>query len=61
MQTHMLEPFPPNENPFLHDAVHMGTRLGKNVVVMHSNHSYEEAKYLIIVNVTTGERMKVML
>jgi hypothetical protein len=52
------EPFPPG-NPFLHDAYHMGTYIGKNVVVMMPNHANEECPYLVVCNVETGERVRV--
>ena len=61
MESTPLEPNPPNSNPFYHDLFHMGTRLGKNCVIMHENHTTEECKYLIIVNTITGERTKVEL
>lgn len=54
-----MEPFPAGENPFRHDLYHMGTRLGTNCIVMHSNHPTEKAKYLIVVNIETGERARI--
>ena len=51
-----LEPFPANENPFLHDWYHMGVRLGTNIVVMMENHDNQPCPYLIVVNTETGER-----
>ena len=54
-----LAGFPPNSNPFHHDAFNMGTRIASNVIVMHSTHSHEKAEYLIIVNTETGERTKI--
>lgn len=53
-----LEDFPPNENPFRHDAEHMGTRIGTNVFVMMPNFESQHCPYLICVNKETGERVK---
>lgn len=46
-------------NIFEQDAYHMGTRMGKNVMILHPNHDSEICKYLIIVDITTGESKKV--
>jgi hypothetical protein len=55
-----LESFPPNhENPFWFDAYHMGVRIGTNVMVMMPNHANARCDYFIIVNIVTGERMRV--
>ncbi len=56
-----IAPIPANSNPFHYDLYHMGTTLGTNVIVMYPNHPSEEMKYLIIVNVVTGERMRVSI
>lgn len=61
MRIENLDPQTPNTNPFTEDAFHMGTRLGNNVMIMHKNHPDEHAHYLIIVNITTGERIKVVI
>lgn len=61
MRSEALLSQPAGENPFRYDAYHMGTRLGTNVIVMHPNHPSEEMKYMIIVNVVTGERLKVTI
>ncbi len=53
-----LEPIPANANPFHHDLFNMGQRLGDNVYAMFGNHDTEEMKYLILIDVTTGERVK---
>lgn len=53
-----LAPFPPGENPFLHDSHNMGTRMGKDLVLMHGNHDTEDCKYLIFVNTKTGKRFR---
>lgn len=54
-----LPPFPPNENPFRHDSYRMGTIIGKNVTVMFTNHSGEQCTHLVIIDTTTGERVKI--
>lgn len=54
-----MESFPPNSNPFIHDSYNMGTKMGKDLMVMHGNHSDEECRYLLLVNTKTGKRMKV--
>jgi hypothetical protein len=59
IEIHNLESFPPNSNPFLHDAVRMGIQIGKNVTVMMMNHGHERCDKLVIVNTTTGERVMV--
>lgn len=68
MRTEVIEPMIATEenkdengtiNPFLQDAYHMGTYLGKNVCVMSENHTSEECKYLIVVDMRTGKRLKI--
>jgi hypothetical protein len=68
MKAEMIQPLIMNEdelyedgtlNPFHQDIINMGTRLGKNVIVMHQNHDNDEAKFLTIVNTKTGERMRI--
>lgn len=39
----------------------MGTRVAKNVMIMHPTHDTELAGYIIVVNTLTGERLKVSL
>lgn len=46
-------------NPFLQDSFHMGTRLGKNVIIMHRNFDSDDASYLIVINTKTGERKRI--
>ena len=46
-------------NPFLSDAVRMGTTIGTNVTVMFMNHSTDLQTNIVIVNTDTGERIKV--
>lgn len=54
-----LDSFPPNENPFNHDAFHMGTKMGKDLMIMHANHTNEKCNYMIFINTKTGERFRV--
>lgn len=56
-----MESFPAGENPFNHNLFHMGTRIAKDVIIMHPNHPGEETKYFIIMHVKTGEQVKVVL
>ncbi len=60
INTAELSAFPANENPYHHDAYHMGQDMGTNVTIMYPNHAHQECKYLIIINKKTGERMKVL-
>lgn len=53
-----LEAFPPNSNPFHHDSYHMGQRFGKNHMLMFPNHASDELKYFILIDTSTGERIK---
>lgn len=48
-------------NPFLQDLSNMGTQLGKNVMIMHANHDTQICDHLIIVNLKTGERQKLII
>lgn len=48
-------------NPFLGDMFHIGDDIGLNVTVMFSQHTTEVQPYIIIVNTTTGERIKIEL
>jgi hypothetical protein len=56
-----LESFPPNENPFLHDAVRMGEHLGTNLTIMYANTSEEQCSYLILINRKTGKRIQIKM
>jgi hypothetical protein len=49
-----------NINPFHHDAYHMGMSFSKNVLIMMANHDTESAKYMILINTKTGERVKLL-
>lgn len=54
-----LESFPPKENPFWHDAFHMGHYLGKNVCAMFKEFEHEHQNYIILIDMTTGKRIRV--
>lgn len=56
-----LEPFPADCNPFHHDMSNMGTRIGKDLMLMHSNHTHEVCKFLIFVDTKTGQRFRLEL
>lgn len=58
MRVVKMEPIEPG-NPFLSDIYHMGVRLGTNCMVMMANHDNTVCKYLIIVDTTTGERVRI--
>jgi hypothetical protein len=55
-----LEAFPPNENPFWHDATSMGIYIGTNICVMHMNYENQKTHHLTIINTVTGERIKIL-
>jgi hypothetical protein len=65
VKTTVLKPFTaptdPTQrlNPFLQDPMNMGTYLGKNLGVMFGNFDKEECGYIILVNLITGERIRV--
>jgi hypothetical protein len=61
MNLEKMEPIPPGSNPFHHDLFNMGQQIGKDLMLMFSNHSDEECKYLILVNTKTGERTKIVI
>lgn len=55
-----MESFPAKENPFRHDAFHMGTRMGTNLTIMYANHDTQKCKYLILVD-ESGRRVRIKL
>lgn len=61
MKIEPLASIPAGSNPFLHDLYNMGTRVAKNLMVMHSTHDSQDATYIILVNTTTGERFRVTI
>lgn len=56
-----LPPFPAGANPFNHDMSNMGTPMGKDLMLMHSNHATERCRFLILVDTATGERWRLDL
>jgi hypothetical protein len=54
-----LESIPAESNPFHHDLYNMGTQMGKDLMIMHGNHSSEDCEYLILVNTKTGRRFRI--
>lgn len=50
---------PPHTNPFLYDYYNMGTQVASNVIVMYNTHKKDKAKYIIIVDTDTGERLEI--
>lgn len=54
-----MESIPAGANPFAHDFVRMGIKLGSNVFVMLSNFEEHHCDHLVLVNVTTGERVRI--
>ena len=59
MKTEQMPPFPAGCNPFHHDLFHMGTYIGTSLCIMYASHSIGD--YIIVVNIETGERIKVIL
>lgn len=68
MQIKYLKPFEMNSdelnsdgtlNPFHQDISNMGTRLGSNVVIMHSNFDSKPAEWLTVIDTKTGERIQI--
>jgi hypothetical protein len=55
-----MDPIPPGSNPFNHDFFNMGTPIGTNVMIMYGATEKEEAKYIIVVNLKTGERLRIV-
>ena len=59
--TEIMETFPKDLNPFSIDGFHMGDQIGTNCMVMFPNFPDEFCKYVIVIDRTTGERIKVIL
>lgn len=59
IQVSPMQSFPPNSNPFWHDAFNMGHYLGKNAIAMFGNFEKDRCDYLNIINIVTGERLHV--
>lgn len=60
-----LAPIPAGDNPFHHDAFHMGTTLVRGWMVMHTGFDRKEnpldLTYVILVNTRTGQRIRINL
>jgi len=54
-----MDPIPPNSNPFDHDIYNMGSKIGKNMMMMHCNHPHESISYIILVDTMSGERVRI--
>ena len=60
IHTEQMSPIPVNGNPFNHDLYNMGVDIGINITVMYEAYDKQPAKYLIVVNKETGERMRLV-
>lgn len=60
-----MAPIPAGDNPFHHDASHMGSMLVRGWVVMHSGFDSKnnplDLNYVILINTRTGQRIHVGL
>ena len=59
-QVYEIESITPG-NPFLSDLFNMGTQIGTNLIAMMKNHQSEKCEYLILVNMITGKRIKILI
>lgn len=59
VKTRDMDPIPPNSNPFEHDPYNMGTKIGKDLMMMHGNHPHNAMSYFILVDTVSGERIRV--
>jgi hypothetical protein len=50
---------PEGKTAFEVDTHNMGIRIGRNCLVMFDCTGTQECKYVIVVNITTGERLRV--
>jgi len=48
-------------NPFLEDFYNMGTSIGKNVMILHDNHTDKECTQFVVVNRRTGDRLLITI
>lgn len=60
IRVHELKRLPPNSNPYNHDLMHMGMHVHKEWEMMLST-SGEQLKYVILINMKTGRRLKIIL
>jgi hypothetical protein len=54
-----IEPFPIGENPAVSDFSNMFQHLGNNVVAFMKNFDNEPMKWLVLLDQTTGRRIKI--
>lgn len=54
-----MPPIKPKIDPRQQDGFHVGTDLGTNVVAMHPNFIEHECPYIILVDRTTGQRLRI--
>lgn len=59
MTLYQLIPLQKEENPYTYDFYNMGISVGNNIEIMYDKHSDQRARYVIIVNKETGERIKI--
>lgn len=59
MRVESLSEFPAGENPFNHDFFLMGQYLGTNVLAMFERFDHEFQPYIILHDITTGQRMRI--
>jgi len=56
-----MTPFPPNSNPFHHDEILMGERLGNNLIAMFEQHRNRDQRFIILFHKPTGQRIKIRI
>ena len=56
-----LVAFPPAGNPYLEDHENMGEDRGLDLHMMYGNNLSEDCKYLILIQKSTGKRVKINL
>lgn len=60
-----LMPIPAGDNPFHHDAFHMGSELVRGWMVMHPGYDRKDNPldlgYVILINTRTGQRIHITL
>ena len=59
MQVEKIESYPPNCNPYEHDPTSIGTQVGVNVTILCNTHWDQKCNEFVIVNIETGERLKI--
>lgn len=61
MSARIMPAIPPGTNAFRSDVYNMGTRVARNMLVMHNTFEEQDAEYIILVNEVTGERVRILL